>query len=168
MYEYSPKPNRTPGLALGLIFFISAVVLILPFQSEQPLASLLLGIGILFLIASCAVIERFVLTDYIYGIERTDTGTDFTVTAVRFKRRVTVCRVSVYSISELMLTSHHKHQRRLKYYNYCPDLVGNNRCFIRLAGDEEAIIKFSPDGQIISILSGYISREQRDSDLSTS
>ena len=89
MYECSPKPNRTPGLALGLIFFVSAVVLILPFHADRTVASLLFGIGLLFLMASCSVIERFVLTDYIYGIERTDSGVDFTVTAVRFKKNLT-------------------------------------------------------------------------------
>ncbi len=164
MYEYSPKPNRTPGLTLGLIFFVSAVALILPFQSDRLLASLLIGIGILFLIASCSVIERFVLTDYIYAIERADTGTDFTVTAVRFRRKITVCRVSVYDISTLVLTSQHERVKGLKHYNYCPDLISKNRYFIRLSGDEEAVIKFSPDRTMINILTGFISKNQFDVD----
>ena len=165
MYEYSPTPNRTPGLILGVIFFVSAVVLILPFQSDRLLASLLIGVGILFLMASCQVIERFVLTDYIYGIERTDRGTDFTVTAVRFKENRTVCRVSVRDISEIMMTSQHKRLKGLKYYNYCPDLIGKNRYFIRLSGDEEAMIKFLPDQRLINILTAFINEDQHDVDL---
>ena len=161
MYEYSPKPNRTPGLALGLIFFISAVVLILPFHSDGLTASLLFGIGLLFLMASCSVIERFVLTDYVYGIEHTDAGTDLTVTAVRFKKNRTVCRISVHQISELMLTSQHKSQKRLKHYNYCPDLIGKNRYFMRISGDEEALIKFSPGHAMINILNVYIEENRR-------
>ena len=164
MYEYSPKPNRAPGLALGLIFFISAVALILPFQSDVLIASLLLGIGILFLMAACQVIERFVLTDYIYGIERTDADIDFTVTAVRFGKNRTVCRISVYDISELMLIGKHKRIKGLKYYNYCPDLIGKDRCFIRVSGDEEALIKFSPDRKMIGILSTYTEKKQHDVD----
>ncbi len=159
MYEYSPKPNRIPGLTLGLIFFISSVVLILPFQSDRLLASLLLGIGILFLMASCQIIERFVLTDYIYSIERTDSGIDFTVTSVRFRKNKTVCRVSVYQISEIMLTSKHNHVKGLKYHNYCPDLISKNRYFMRLSGDEEAVIKFSPDSNIMNILSSLINQK---------
>ena len=159
MYECSPKPNRTPGLALGLIFFVSAVALIFPFRSARLLSSLLFGIGLLFLMMSCSVIERFVLTDYIYGIERTDAGVDFTVTAVRFGKNRTVCRISVYDISELVLTSKHKFKGRLKHYNYCPDLIGKSRYFIRISGDEEAIIKFSPDRTMIEILSGYINKK---------
>ena len=164
MYEYSPTPNRAPGLILGIIFFVSAVVLILPFQSDRLLASLLLGVGILFLMASCQVIERFVLTDYIYGIERTDRGTDFTVTAVRFKKNRTVCRVSAYDVSEIMMTSQHKRLKGVKYYNYCPDMLGKSRYFIRVSGDEDAMIKFVPDQRLINILTAFINEERHDVD----
>jgi hypothetical protein len=160
MYEYSPRSNRAPGLALGLILFISAVILILPFQKDLHIATLLLGIGFLCLIASCSIIERFVLTDYIYAIESTENGADFTVTAKRFGKRMTVCRISVYQISEIVLTSQHIRRDKLKRYNYCPDLIGKNRYFMRVSDDREVLIRFSPDKALVDLLNGYINAKR--------
>ena len=74
MYEYSPTPNRAPGLILGIIFFVSAVVLILPFQSDRLLASLMGEAAVDALLAGksnlvvCKIKGDIVLTDIRYAL----------------------------------------------------------------------------------------------------
>ena len=141
MYEYIPKKSNKKAMYLVCLFLIGGGLLMF-------LSTLLEGafgfiwvfqlIGIAFCAASIFIFTRYISKSYIYAV--TEDG-DFSVTEVQGRKRVTVCRLSISSISRIevfdsvdggrlsALKNEIKSEKR-KIYNYCIDLAPLNFCYI--------------------------------------
>lgn len=162
MYEINPKRTNNKARDLSLILFICGI-LIMYFSSLPmiPFPAIFQILSILLLSFSLMLIGRFLLKSYIYSIIGNDDGTyDLTVTEIKKKSRITVCRVAILGIEEIIPLS--KETRKLvkkkkkgrKSFDYRVDLFPNNsHCILCEECGEEFAIIISEDEKLIKLLS---------------
>lgn len=160
MYTHSPKPNRAPGIISAAICFFAAFALFVPFPVGDAVLMFMRGIGLWLFFGGYAIADRFVFTSFSYYLEENEDvpgQCDFTVVAVKYKKRRVVCRISVDQIIEIKEKKRgDKRPRGVKKYNYCPDLAGKNRYILHVEDDDEAFISFSPDETMVNIIKNII------------
>jgi len=162
MYRYTPKHDRRPALLLTAVFFITALSLFVPFDTDAGTLVFLRGIGTGAFIIGFIIADRFALTAFSYEIDETDYGYEFTVISVRYGRIRTVCRLSDGMIKDIYKYERKKARgEKIKKYNYCPELMGKNRYAIRVDDGKEAIVLISPDENTVNIIKNIINNCDR-------
>jgi hypothetical protein len=159
LYEIIPQKDTkrlnllTSALLIGAALMLAFTVIFknVPYKWAFQLIGVgMLAIGIFYL-------SRYVMRSFIYRVERTDDGTDLTVTEVQGRKAITVCRISVEGIEEVYtacpadrnemteaLNKAKKNKR--KHYNYCVDMFGD-KCLFVLATEcgEDISLRLSYD-----------------------
>ena len=155
-YEYMPtqKNQWMKPLCMGLFF--GALVLFgasgLKDMIEMPWILPFLSIAMM--TVAILLMGRFLLRYYLYRIEETEGGVEFTVTEITRRGGTTVCRLA---LSQLLATKlwceENKPPRGKKIYNYCVDARPVDSYLLEFADGEDRIyIRFSPDEKMLEIL----------------
>ena len=114
-YTFTPKRNIKTAGALSLTLFVLSVTLFafanLLFTDSKALLQLF---GTLSATGAIFILVKFIIISYVYEID----GDDLSVIEISGKKRTTVARVSVSSITELA----EKPKKGEKVYNFCLEL----------------------------------------------
>lgn len=165
MYETTPNKSNNKARSLSILLLITAFAAMMfsgipgiPFRSVMQLIALVM------LAFSILLITRYVLSSYSYAVvSKREGGFDLTVTELKRKSRITVCRISLSSIEKITLAKSENKEltarlkalsKGKKSYNYCIDLVPEK--YIHIVSNEcgeELVIKLSYDKRLFSILS---------------
>lgn len=163
MYEVIPKKSNKAAHYTSAVLLIAAFAAMffsaspkLPYRSLMQFAALImLGFSIL-------MMTRYTLCSYAYSIIEEDGEYDLTVTELKRKARITVCRVGLGGITQLTLAKRADKEQAdklkadakgRKTYNYCVDLAPAE--YIHLLTEEcgeKIIIKLSYDERLFEIL----------------
>ncbi len=170
IFEFIPKKNTnkltmiTAFLLMGaaVIFLVTMLCENMPYRWMLQLLSIgMLGVMIF-------IVTRYIMKNFVYTVQRTEEGDDFTVTELQGRRSVTVCRIGMSSVeqvtvverndrhADMMLKNTVKAQKR-KMFDYCADLISDkyicvlaNECgtalAIKLSYDESLEALFGIDG----------------------
>ena len=130
MYEIQPKKTNELGRNLALVlFFGGALAMYFSTLPNLPLRPVMQMISILVLAFSLMLLGRYVFKSFSYAIIENDAGKlDFTITELKRRSRITLTRVSLSGLSEIIpldekpkkLLAEKKKGR--KSFNYCVDL----------------------------------------------
>ena len=165
MYETTPNKSNNKARSLSILLLITAFAAMMfsgipgiPFRSVMQLISLVM------LAFSILLLTRYVLSSYSYAVvSKREGGFDLTVTELKRKSRITVCRISLSSIEKITLAKSENKElaarlkalsKGKKSYNYCIDLAPEK--YIHIVSNEcgdELTIKLSYDKRLFSILS---------------
>ncbi|MBO5845657.1 MAG: hypothetical protein J6Q77_03325 [Clostridia bacterium] len=170
MYDITPKRSNKVASYTSTALFVTALIAMLmsgiswlPYRSVMQLAALIiLGIAI-------AILVRYVLTGYSYAIVPAENGGYYlTVTEVKHRSRITVCRISLASIEHTeTVRSENKKElapkvRGYKTFNYCVDLAPSELfCIFANECGESLAIKLSYDQDLIDLISRLCDTEER-------
>lgn len=164
-YEYMPKANngKMKGICTGL--FAGAVVLFgaSGLKDVFPMPWLMQFVSICMLTVAIMLMGRYLLRYYLYRVEQTRDGVDFTVDEITRRGRVTVCRLSLGAlISISRWDEEHKPPKGKKIYNYCVDARPAESWLLTFAdGDDMLYIRFSPDDKMrVMFENAVIGREE--------
>ena len=166
MKEFIPKRTGTLSkqVTMGL-FIISLAAMFASGLPNLPYRSVMQTLSLIVLAAAIALLGRYEFKTYVYALSKREDGTlDLTVTELKRRSRITVCRVGIDKITDAcVMTKKDKPKfkemkRKRKYYNYCVDLApAKSLCFIANEGGEEVLIILS----YIPELSELIGAEER-------
>ena len=170
MYEYIPEKNvkRSRAVVMALIIGAVALVAITSFIPDLPFFGVLqtlflavAGIGIF-------IFTRYVSRELVYRIEKRGVDEDLeyeeydlTVTEVQGRSRITVCKISLRSISDVTVCTGNgrKEQKsrvreeKRKLYNYCADMFTEKMCYIYAnEGGEDIAVVLSYDEKLCGYL----------------
>ncbi len=161
MYDFSPKKSNNAAQYTSIILYIAALVAMffstiegLPFPAIMQLAALLM------LCFATMILCRYMLKGYVYSISEDDGGYDFSVTELKGKSRITVCRISLSGIEKAVMVKksekkkYSAQSKGYKSFDYCVDMSPSECCciFCEECG-EKYIIKIQPDAKLLEILS---------------
>ena len=157
MYEFSPSPNKTPAYALVFICLFAGIFLFMPLSLGDSVMLWLRALGIWAFAGAFIVTDRYLLTSYTYIIEENENGgADFVVSELHFKKRRTVCRISVSDIAELSQNDKkHKfaYPKKARKYNYTAELLPDKYTVLRVEDNgNTAYIRFSPDEKMLFLI----------------
>lgn len=171
MYEIIPKrTNKAPEYVCFIMIITAFLAMFfttlpsLPFRSLMQLGALiLLGVALMLL-------GRYVYKAYAYAIIQTDEGElDFTVTELKRRSRITVCRIGLNGIEKIVkVTKENKKEieaerRGRKVFNYCVDMSPTEEYYIFSEEcGESLLIKLSPDEKLFELISGNVKNVQAD------
>ena len=161
MYEITPKKTNKAALYTASIMIITAFLAMLfttipnlPYRSVMQLASvLILGIALM-------ILGRYVYRTYSYAVIQTDEGKlDFTVTEIKRRSSITVCRIGLSGIEKVVkVTKENKKSTNSeragrKVFNYCVDMSPAEQYYIFCEEcGESLLIKLSPDEPLFELL----------------
>lgn len=162
MYEVFPKKKDATARNLAAVLFIVAVIaMYISTLPGLPLRSVvqLLSVGLIAL--GLVIMGRYIFSAYSYAIVQTDEGgCDFTVTEIKRRSRITVCRISVSGIESIEILKRGEKDRLAalrkgrKTFDYRVDMMPSQYCCILANECGEAVaIKISYDEKLIAILS---------------
>ena len=157
MYEFSPSPNKTPAYTLVFLCLFAGIFLFMPLSLGESVMLWLRAIGIWAFACAFIVADRYLLTSYTYILEENENGgADFVVSELHFKKRRTVCRISVLDIAEISQNDKKNKfvfPKNVRKYNYSSELLGNKYTVLRVEDEgSSAFIKFSPDEKMIFLI----------------
>lgn len=173
MYQYIPpkNPQKTTGIILLLVAAAAVAVFFTTIFPTMPLRWLLQLFAVAVLVAIIYITTRYVPKSYIYKISPSDRegALDLTVTELTGgKHAVTVCRVSVESITEIArITPENKAEMKKKSladgrkrFVYICDIEPpvTLMLFAEECGDSLSII-ISADEEFASLLSRITGKE---------
>ena len=165
MYEIIPKRTNKAAEYVASIMIVTAFLAMffttlpsLPYRSVMQLAAMVM------LAFSILMITRYTLSAYSYAVISADVSGefDFTVTELKRKSHITVCRISLSSIEKVALVkaSDKKLSAKLKAsaksrkrFNYCIDVAPSQYIYLFAEECGERIaLKLSYDKKLYSIL----------------
>ena len=172
MYEITPqKTNRRAH-------YISAILLIAAFISmfasnlpNLPYRSVMQFSALVMLSVSVLMIIKYTLSSYSYAIIKDGDGYDLTVSELKRRSNITVCRIALDGIEQITLASRSdkdlctkltEASKGTKTYNYTVDLAPAE--YIHLITNEcgeRITIKLSYDKRLFEILEGYRSEKNQ-------
>ena len=167
LYEAVAQKNlkKLRSVSAVLLFCAAAVMAVtlilqsLPYRwIFQLIALCMLGVAIFF-------ISRYVMKNYVYSVTASeDTSTDLCVTEIQGRHTITVCRISVSGIEEVItvdradkaqhesVTKRIKTEKR-KIYDYCGDMFGEKYiCVLSQEYGEPLAIKLSFDEELLKLI----------------
>ena len=154
MYQFIPKKTNYKAILIIFALFAASMGLFAftTIFDRLPLRWIYQLIGVVCFIPSRLLLTRYVTRSFIYAIEPTDRGGDFTVTEVAGKRRTVTCRIALGSIKEKQVVSDLKDARskKIRIFDYRPDILpeksilllsdeGGETVYICLGYDEELL-----------------------------
>ncbi len=165
MYEVIPKRTNKAAEYVSFIMIITAFLAMLfttlptlPYRSLMQLASLvLLGVALMLL-------GRYVYKTYAYAIIQTDDGKlDLTVTEVKRRSRITVCRIGLDGVEKIVkVTKENKKATEAertgrKVFSYCVEMSPAEQYYIfSVECGEPLLIKLSADEKLFELISENI------------
>ena len=159
MHEYTPRPNKTVPYVAVFFLMIAGIVLFMPSDLSYDVTLWLRTAGIWAFAFAFIISDRYLLTSYTYVLEETDGGTlDFVVSELHFRRRRTVCRISVYEIASISRIEHKvKLPKKAKVFYYFAEIAPQNLYLLHIVNDDgELYIKFTPDAKAAEIIASAI------------
>jgi hypothetical protein len=163
MYETVPKKSNKAAHYTSAVLLVAAFAAMffsasprLPYRSVMQLAALVM------LAFSILMMTRYTLCSYAYSVIEEDGGYDLTVTELKRKARITVCRIGLGGITAVTLAKRSDKEQSAKLksdsqgrktYNYCVDLAPAE--YIHLLTEEcgeRIVIKLSYDERLFEIL----------------
>ena len=166
IYEFTPQKNmRKLALLTGALFGGAAVIMamtVLLGEMSYRWAFQLISLGMLAM--GVFFTTRYIMKTFVYKIEQTDTGADLTVTEIQGRHVITVCRISLSGIEQVIsvcpndrptfneaLTRAKSGGRKM--YNYCADMFGD-LCLFVLANEcgEAVSVRLSYDEKLCELL----------------
>lgn len=157
MREFIPARTNTLSklLTMGL-FIISLAAMLLSTINGLPYHSVMQLISIVLLATAIALLGRYEFRRYIYAIvyDEEEKISFFTVTEIKKRSRITVCRISLREIEKVVdIEQKEKKSRKSdrsgrKIYNYCVDIAPAHTCriFSRECGESLLIdVSFIPE-----------------------
>ena len=155
-YEYMPPPKNQWIKTLCMGLFFGALVLFgaSGLRDIMPTPWLFQFLAICMLTVSIMLMGRYLLRYYLYRVEETDGGVDFTVTEITRRGGTTVCRLGLHQLRAVKVwNAESKPPRGKKIYNYCVDARPVDSRLLEFADRDEIIyIRFSPDEKMLEIL----------------
>lgn len=167
MYQYTPKKENHKAayliflLLVGgfLIFAVTSALPTLPFRWIFQIAGIVfVGIGIY-------LYTRYFTRAYTYAVAACDDGSlDFTITELRHKSRITVCRLSLAGIERLVSLppSDREAIKKLKktlaaegrkLFAYTTNIAPTNlACLVATECGQPLAVFFEPDERLAEIL----------------
>lgn len=162
MYEIFPKKNDSTARNLAAILFIVAVIaMYLSTLPNMPLRSVIQFLSVGLIALGLVIMGRYLFSAYAYAIvARDDGGYDFTVTEIKKRSRITVCRISVSGIEKVEILKRGEKERLAalkkgrKIFDYRVDMSPSQYCCI-VAEEcgEKLVIKISYDEKLVSLIS---------------
>lgn len=171
VYEYKPEKSNTRifglmiiFLSVGAAFFISPLLL-----PSLPFHWLFQLLGIIAIITVIYLLTRYVAKSFVYAVIEDNGALDFTVTEITNggRRATTVCRISVFGITELKVFDMRNgeqrlrekeivaaaHQEKRKCFDYCHDINTSPVCVILCEeGGEPLLLKIASDSRLVEFL----------------
>ena len=169
IYEYAPQKNfkKLSGIVMLLICAATVLFLIPSVFSEMPFRWVLQSVGLLCLVAVVYISVRYVGRAHIYAIIQNDEGGhDLTVTEISNggKSRITVCRISVANVEEVIVLDRRNNTDKLKIkqlnqgrkkFSYHPDFNAGRACYVSVVEcGEPLVLKLAEDKRLIEYLKG--------------
>jgi hypothetical protein len=152
MKEFIPKRSNSLSkqVIMGL-FIISLVAMFSSTIPNLPFHSLMQLFALITLAVAIALLGRYEFKTYAYEITKNgEDEYDLTVTEIKRRSRITVCRISLSSISELhdISRENKSNLKELragrKSFNYCVDIAPPRTCcIVTNEGGEETVIYLS-------------------------
>jgi hypothetical protein len=163
VYKYEPKPLKIGAYTAVIILVSAGIMLFFPTPLPKNVSLLLPYVGILAFLVAFATYCKYIRTSYIYTVEISSVGSlDFTVTQLFFKRKRTVCRISVSDVTELCEIQRRKRRKQKENfesrkksatYKYFSELFCRSYCIIYLSENENGeSIAFTPDEKLKKII----------------
>ena len=161
MYEFSPKKTNKKGQNISAILFITSILAMF-FSNipNLPYRSVMQVIALVMLSVAVMLLGRYVFKTYTYAVIQNDDGSyDLTVTEIKRKSRITVCRIGLSGIEEAVIVkvSDSKEMKKKssgrKSFNYCVDMSPEECCYIFCDEcGEKLLIKLQADSTLFNIL----------------
>ena len=166
IYQVTPKKDMRRLNMLSSVLFIGAAILLgatfvfgdIPFKWAFQL------IGIVMLTIAVFYFTRYIKRNFVYALEKTDAGVDFTVTEINGRHIITVCRISTDNVIDVYTASANDSLQKKeaiakakannrKFFNYSVDMFGEQYVFL-LADEcgESVSVKLSYDEQLLALL----------------
>lgn len=152
MKEFIPKRSNTLSklLIMGL-FIISLMAMLFSSIPTLPFRSVMQLLALIILAIAMMLLGRYEFKTYAYAIIKNgEDGYDLTVTELKRRSRITVCRISLDSISEIHEVRREnkalvKNLRKCrKFFNYHIDVAPAVSCYIvSNEGGEDILICLS-------------------------
>ena len=162
MYEITPQKSNKKAQYLSTILLISAFAAMV-FSSASWLAyrSVMQIIALLAMAVAVMLMVRYNLSTYTYAIVTSeDGGYDLTVTEIKRKSRITVCRISLSGIeSAVIVDASNKKEiteraKKYKRFNYCVDLNPERSVYLFAEEcGERLALRLSFDQKLFDIIS---------------
>ena len=161
MHEHTPRPNKTVPYVAVFFLMIAGIVLFMPNELSYDTTLWLRTAGIWAFAFAFIISDRYLLTSYTYVIEETDAGTfDFVVSELHFRRRRTVCRISVSEIASIVRIEQSPKQKlpkKARVLYYFAEISPQNLYMLHIVNDDgELYIKFTPDAKTAEIIASTI------------
>ncbi len=159
IFEFIPKKNTNKLSAItGLLLMGAAVMfLVTMLYEEMPYRWAVQLLGICLLSMMLFIATRYLMKSFEYAVIKTDDGEDFTVTELQGKRAVTVCRIGMSSVEQIIIVEQNDRQadtvlkstlksQKRKVFNYCADMFADKYiCLLSNEGGAALAIKLSYD-----------------------
>ncbi|MCQ2354787.1 MAG: hypothetical protein MJ102_06765 [Clostridia bacterium] len=155
-YEYKPPKDR---LIIAVVFalLLLSIVVFAAGSALREYAGLMELSGVVLAAGGLLIGTRYLMTEYVYAVEMTDSATDgydLVITECRGKVRRVVCRVSV-SGGKLQKITPDTPKPKCTIFNYCQSPRQSDACYF-FPDEKEGggAVKFSPDATLIRLLGG--------------
>ena len=164
MYEYSPKPDRRLAYAAVFICLFLGIFLFAPLSFADSVLLWLRAGGIWAFAAAFMISDRYLLISYTYLIEENSNGApDFVVSELHFKKRRTVCRISLSEIESIEFIKKGKPANlpnRARAFNSRSEFLTSDCYLLRgETADGKFFIKFSPDVKMANIIHCFLAHK---------
>ena len=163
MHEYTQMANRTNKIAQNVAAFLFTTALVLLAFSaifNVSFSGVYQSLSIICLSTGTLILTAYVMRDYRYSVVKNDDGSlDLTVTEVKKKSNITVCRVSLAGIEAVEIYSKEradelrKKGRGRKTFSYFPEISPPRQCWVYVSEcGEDYLLKLVPDDELLRIL----------------
>lgn len=163
MYSYRPPQGNTATKALTFSALIIALILFMSRATSLPYAGALQMLALVFAMGGIMLCTRYLMTGYVYTLEKNGECVDLVVVEEKGKARRTVCRLSVNGASLTRDAKLPPASQKRRTYNYCPSAFDKNaRYFISPEAESEAVKISVCDELVLALFSAgahYIDEE---------
>lgn len=162
MYEITPqKSNKKAQQCSAVLLITSFAAMFFSAMTWVAYRSIIQIIALVMMGISVLLLTRYVLSGYTYAIVANDDGShDITVTELKRKSRITVCRIGLSSIERVVCVDRSNKEaiaqeaKTYKRFNYCVDIRPDKSiCFFAEECEEKFAITLSYDQKLFDILS---------------
>lgn len=163
MYETTPKKSNKKAHYTSVVLLIAAfAAMFFSTWPQLPYRSLMQFAALVMLAFSILMMTRYTLSSYTYSVIEEDGEYDLTVTELKRKSRITVCRIGLSGITQVTLAKRadkgqlsklKSDSKGRKTYNYFVDLAPAE--YIHVLTEEcgeQITIKLSYDERLFEIL----------------
>lgn len=174
LFKFSPQKNtKKLAMTTGLLIIGAAVLMLATMIIENipyRWAIQLLSLGML--VMGIFITSRYIMKSYVYAIvEDGDSGKDLTVTEIQGRHVITVCRIGLDGIEQVVsvpvgnkeadteVKNKIKSEKR-KQFNYCADLFAEKYlCIFATECGEAMAIKLTWDEEMETVLENALSED---------